>query len=199
MSSTSAYATACLSIGLASAWAPSQAEGAIQSEIRVETNLQADVTHARIMLCGSGGGWDFVSIGGLTYIDGFTFQSELEVDPTGSSYAMLGLMEDATGASRLVVSHPGLTIIYGHAFEEVFPAYSEQTLINLLRADSPQADSFLMTYASLLSQSSGLGSQVAGFSLGEYVGDITVTWTAVPAPGAAILLPAWFVAVRRRR
>lgn len=199
MSSASAYATACLSIGLASAWAPTQAEGAIESEIRIDTNLAADVSHARLMLCGSGGGWDMVSIGSLTILDIRRLPSELPFDPDGPIYALMGLMDDGSGVSRLVVSHPGLTIIYGNTFESIFPAYSEQVLIDMLRFDSPQADSFLMTYASMLGQSNGQSSEVAGFSLGEHVGDITVTWTAVPAPGAAMLLPLWLVATRRRR
>lgn len=198
-SPSSAYAAACLSVGLASAWAPTQAEGAVLSEIRIDTNLDADISHARLMLCGSGGGWDFVSGFHLTYLDLYSIQSELPVDPTGTSYALMGLMDDGSGALRLVVSHPGLTILNGNLFESVFPGYSEQVLIDLLLNDSPQADSFLMTYSSMLGQRSGSSSSVTGFSVGEDVGDLTVTWTAVPAPGAALLLPVWAAASRRRR
>jgi len=199
MSNSSAYAAACLSVGLASAWAPTQAEGAVFSEVRIDTNLDSDVSHARLMLCGSGGGWDFVSLASLTYIDTFTFQSELEVDPTGTSYAMMGLMDNGSGGLRLVVSHPGLTILNGSLFESVFPGYSEQVLIDMLLNDNPQADSFLMTYASMLGQRSGSSASATGFSVGEDVGDLTVTWTAVPAPSAALLLPVWAAASRRRR
>lgn len=197
-SSTSAYAKACLSIGLASAWA-APSEGAIQSEVSIQSNLPGDLSHARLMLCGSGGGWDVVGNLSLPGVGSGYFQSELAVDPTGTSYSMVGLMDDGSGAMRLVVSHPGLTIIYGDTFENVFNGYSEATLVDLLLNDDPQADWFLLVFADMLDQTTGLQSEWAGYSVGEHVGELTVTWTAIPSPGAIALLPVWLLAARRRR
>lgn len=199
--SSNAYTTACLSIGLASAWAPT-ADAAVQSEIRYQTNLVADVQHARVMLggWGSGGGDCIISAGTLPGLGSGAFTSELEAGDLGSSYAMIGVSFGSGGGAHLVVSAPGLTYI-GMLFEEAFPGWSEQLLIDQLLTDNPAADAFLTDQFLTLQQMYAHDAVCTGFSAGVNVGTVNFSVVSVPAPGAGLLgaMPLCLLSRRRRR
>lgn len=199
--STTSYASACLSIGLASAWAPT-ADAAVQSEIRYQTNLAVDIQHARVMLggWGSGGGDCIISAGTLPGVGSGAFSSELQAGDLGSSYALIGVSMGSAGAAHLVVSAPGLTYI-GTFFEDAFPGWSEQQLIDQLLTDNPAADAFLTDQFLNLQQMYAHDAVCTGFSAGVNIGTVNLSVVSVPAPGAGLLgaIPLCLLSHRRRR
>ena len=110
---------------------------------------------------------------------------------------MIGVYNGSTGdPPHLLVSHPGLTIIFSE-FSAVFPGWSEAQLLDQLASNNPSALSFLFTNFNLISTPIGSTAGAAAFSVGFPVGSITVSY--VPAPGLLGAAPLAVFAARRRR
>jgi len=197
----SSLQTACLAVALVSAWGPS-ADAQVNSEIRWQSNLTSNVSHARLMLGGSGSGgnggsaniWTEISMPG---IGSGSWGSSLTVEQLGSSFALMGIY-NGSGGERLMVSIGSLTVIYGQTFEAAFPGFSEPAILDQLRTGSPLATDFLISNFSLISSSLGSGSECAAFSIGEPVGFLTID-VGIPAPSALGLGTLLVLARRRRR
>lgn len=206
---SSSLAAACMAAGLASAWTPS-AMGDVMTRIDVESTLAGDVSHAVVLFnsFGSGSGgpgtavtFDLlqgVQVGGDPWRT-FEISSNTFAD-FGDSYAMLAIYGKGSGGQGLVVSTPGLTVIIGVSFENAFPGFSEQVLIDDMLTGGNLAEAFLRTNFALLLTPAGTRSDAVAFSQGAPFGGITFTATAIPAPSAfAVLTAGAFASMRRSR
>lgn len=191
---------ACLSVGLVSAWAAT-ADAEIITEVRFQTNFPSEVTHARLMLTGLGSGSNqvFLNILSLPGSGSGFISSELEAALFGDHYAMVGLYGIGSGAYGVVITTPGLTILDGHLFEEVFPGVSEQLLVQQLLSDSPFVNDFMRTEFAVLRQRQEFSATCYSFSAAAPFGSMSVEVVSVPAPAAAAILPVFLLAHRRRR
>jgi len=205
----SAMAAACLSVGLANAWAPA-AKADLPTEVRISSNLAGDVSHAIILLGDadpagvpgvvisdpllpggviSGGGW-------LTHM----IFNELTTDDFGAGYAMLAIREHTDGAFSLVISGGSCwTHVGGASFEEVFPDYSQSVLIERMMAGGPEGEAFLRDNFSTLITPYGTEAPSVAFSQAVDFGGLTIDVVEVPAPGALALAPLAILAAQRRR
>ena len=193
---------ACLSVGLVSAWAAT-ADAEIITEVRYETNFLAEVTHARLMLTGLGSGSNqvFLNILSLPGSGSGYISSELEASLFGDHYAMIGLYGAGSGTYGVMITTPGLTILNGLQFEEVFPGVSEQLLVQQLLADSPAVNDFMRSEFATLRTRHEFAATCYSFSEASPFGSMTVEVVTVPAPpaAAAAILPIFYLAHRRRR
>lgn len=199
--SNSAVRSACLAVGLVSAWAP-DAEAGTFTEVRVDADFGADLTHAMLMLGSTGSGGPGITLSGLS-IDGMGsgyFYSPLELDSFGTSFAMLGLSGGSgSGGHHLVMSTGHLTHFFGSEFSTAFPGVIEQEIIDSLLAGTPLAQSFLAAQFSQTGINYGEISGVVSFSVGVDIGSVSVTVTTVPTPSVLGALPLVFACRRRRR
>lgn len=206
--STTALKSACLSVGLVSAWSPI-AGADVVTQVHTQNAMLGDVHHARIMLGGMGSGGSGIP-GDLMlsnlYLPGSgssDFYSTSSLQGIGSGYAMIGLAGEGSGPYHAVVSAPGLTLIGGFVFEQVFPGYSEQQVIDQLLLSTPASDqfvsNFLRTNFALLLTQQGERASCASFSTGVPFGFITISASTVPAPTACALFPLGLFMARRRR
>ena len=202
--SNQAMRTACLSVALATAWAPA-AEGDILTRIDGDSSMNHGVDRAVVLMGGRGNSIAVraqaipgEALTGLTHLTWLGFSDQ----PTanfGDSFAMIAVGHGSGGGDFLVVTSPGLTYI-GNFFDVAFPGYSEQVMIDSLLTDGNAAEQFLRTNFALLLQKQGIQAQCTSFSAGADFGTITFTATSVPAPGAACsLAPLGLLALRRRR
>lgn len=204
MSTTNtAMKSACLSVGLVSAWAPI-AGADVLTEVRFECSMSAPVTHARVMLGGlgsgsPGGGGVMLSGVSLPGVGSEFILSSLASSAFGDSFAMVGLTGDGSGALHAVVSMGGLTYLDFASFEQVFPGFSEALLIDQLLTNNPAADNFLRTNFALLLTQQGQSSPCASFSGATPFGSITISAVSVPAPASCALLSLGVLVARRRR
>ncbi|MBX3410734.1 MAG: hypothetical protein KF859_12725 [Phycisphaeraceae bacterium] len=208
---SSAFAAACLSIGLANAWAP-DAKADMPIEVTIASSLHGDVSNALFLLsnpdAGSGlpgfvisdpalaGG---VVRGGpwLTCICGL--DSSVTIDQLGTGYAMLGLTQMTDGRRSLVVTGNNLTFSYGLSFEEAFPGFSEADLIDDLLSGGGAGAAFLRANFGTLFTPHGEESTAVSFTVGAPYGSLTLDVAVVPAPGAAALISFGLLGVIRRR
>ncbi len=201
--STTNLAAACLSIGLVSAWAES-ADAGVLTEIHYEGGMLGDVTHARVLLGGLGSGSN--GSDGLIFRNlalegmgsGF-FTSPVSSEFNQDAYAMIGLSGDGSGFHHLVLTTPGLTILNGMLFEDLFPGVSEAVLIDQLLTDNPAADDFLRTNFAVLRTPDTMPATCYSFSAAQPFGTLTIDIVSVPAPALAGFLPVLLLAHRRRR
>jgi len=196
---------ACLTVGLATAWgAVSDAQA--DSRIHFETSLGSDLTHARLMLGGTGSGalltiFDRLTLPGSGSGDIFT---TIPGSGLADSFVLMGIYHGSGGGDRLLVSFPGLTIIVNHTFEDVFPGYSETLLIDQLLHDAVSPSDFMISTYALTAVGHGSGSMgndfahCAAFSLAEDVGTVRVGVFDVPAPSLLIAAPLMLLPRRRR-
>ena len=192
--------SACLSVGLASAWAPS-AEADILTEIHFQAELTHGVEHARVLLgsLGSGSVENAIFLRDLSLpgMGSGMFASELALSDFGNAFAMIGILA-GSGDARVVITAGGGSGLYGITFEEAFPGISESVLIDQLITNDPAADGFLLANFAQLSITRGNFNNAAAFSVGEPVGGIIFDVVSVPAPSALGVL-AFALIPRRRR
>lgn len=191
--------SACLTVGLVSAWAP-VAEAEIQTRVRVTETMPEDVSHSILMIAGTGSGSnDYLMLHNIGWSVGtpdfFLDRPMNEV----TRFAVLGLTGVGSGFMHLVVSSPGLTYINGMAFEQAFPGVSEQALIDQLWTGGPGADAFFRGHAEMLLQGANGTANVHKFSTGSAFGLMSIEVTAVPTPGVLAVTPLALLAFRRRR
>lgn len=193
--------SACLTVGLVSAWSPS-VEADILSEVHFRTELAGGVTHARILLgsLGSGAPGQSVFLRDIS-LPGFgsgSFTSELPRSAFGDLFAVIGVFGEP-GAQRLMVTAGGGSGLFGVAFEDAFPGASEPLLIDQLVSNDPAADAFLTSNFALMGIGQGLLNNAVAFSLGEPIGGIQIRVVSVPGPGAISIAALAFMPRRRRR
>ena len=98
--------SACLSVGLASAWAPS-AEADILTEIHFQAELTHGVEHARVLLgsLGSGSVENAIFLRDLSLpgMGSGMFASELALSDFGNAFAMIGILAAYAGAILLIM------------------------------------------------------------------------------------------------
>lgn len=208
---SSALAAACLSLGLANAWAP-EAKADMPIEVSINSGLHGDVTNTLFLLSNpdaSSGIPGFVIAdpalaGGvvragpwLTCICGL--DSSVTIDQLGTGYAMLGLTQMTDGRRSVVVTGNNLTFSYGLSFEEAFPGFSEADLIDDLLSGGGGGAAFLRTNFAVLFTRHGAESSAVSFTVGAPFGSLTLDVAVVPAPGAAALVSFGLLGVMRRR
>jgi len=195
---------ACLSIGLATAWAPI-AEADVMTRVRVENSTPTALSHAFLLMGSPGSGAPGVMMSNVGFSYGtpdFILDQRAPSD-FGSGYAMIAVTGIGSGAPPggvlgLVVSAPGLTYI-GSFFEQAFPGWSEPQLIDQMMHGGPLPEMFLRTNFAVLMQGLGQTATCTKFSQGEAFGTMHVSIEAVPAPAALAVLPMGLFALRRRR
>lgn len=206
---SSALAAACLSLGLANAWAP-EAKADMPIEVSIDSGLHGTVTNALILLSNpdsSSGIPGFILsdpalAGGvidrgpwLTYL----FFTGVPEDNFGTGYAMLGLTQMTDGRRSVVVTGNNLTHMHGLSFEEAFPGFSEADLIDDLLSGGGGGAAFLRTNFAVLFTRHGAESSAVSFTAGAPFGSLTLDVAVVPAPGAAALVSFGLLGVMRRR
>lgn len=205
---SSALAAACLSVGLANAWAP-EAKAELQVQVTIESNLLGDVTHAMFLLSNpdsSSGVAGVVAsdpalVGGVVPGCCLTWMrfSNVTTDDFGTGFAMLGLTQRPDGGRSLVVSGNNLTYMHGRSFEQVFPGFSEGTLIDELLLGGDGGEAFLRTNFGVLFTSYGTEADAVSFTQGAPFGALMLSVGVVPAPGAAALFSLGLIGSARRR
>lgn len=204
--SNAALAAACLSVGLVNAWAPA-ASGAVEfPAAKITSNLQEGISHAIILMgdLGSDGVViaDPVLPGGIISSGGWVtwaFDATLTADDYGSGYAMIGIRDLGNGLQSLVVGGNNLTWQFGASFEEAFPGYSADILLERILAGGPDGEAFLRDHFSTLITPYGMPAQAVAFSQGVDFGTLTVEIFIIPAPGVSAIMAIGLAASLQRR
>lgn len=195
-----------MAVGLVSAWGASAEAGVVnETEVQFSSHLSVGVSHALLLMGGTGSGGDGTGAGGGVVFNNLTIPAGTgsggwgsfhHASEYGDSFAMLGISLGSGGELHLVVSLAHLTHINGTPFTDLFPGMSEQALIESLQFGTPLAEAFLRDQFGNLRTLDGQSTVVTAFSGAHDIGEIS--FSVVPGPSAAAMGFVPFAAFIRR-